>query len=159
MFFLITCWAFALCRVVFAPVGYPLWVQATVGVSVLSTIIPKGLQVAKPKRIYSKNYEIHKMHKARDAIGKHGDKEKRAGWVGVRQIDWHSQCSSVQQVDVVHNQLLRYYEWDFVYLFNLYLTTSSLERQLLERPWWNCQGKKADMRTRTICLQQGRIAE
>lgn len=44
------------------------------------------------------------MHMARDAIGKNGNKETRAGGADVVQINWHSQSSSVQQVEAVHNQ-------------------------------------------------------
>lgn len=60
--------------------------------------------MAKVKHIYSMKYEIHRMHMARDAIGKNGNKETRAGGADVVQINWHSQSSSVQQVEAVHNQ-------------------------------------------------------
>lgn len=79
-------------------------------------------------------YEIWDTQNARDAIGECGNKETRAGgWAGVVEINWHSQCSSVQQVEAVHNQRRSYYEREFDYLFNLYLTRNSRDTLSLER--------------------------
>ncbi len=109
----------------------PQWVQTTLGVSVWSTKMPHRVIDSKSQAYLQ--YEIWDTQNAHGAIGKNGNKETRAGGAGVVQINWHSQSSSVQQVEAVHNRRRQYYEWEFVYFFNLYLTRNSLEAHYLWR--------------------------